>query len=248
MTRAVLLEQVKVALRLHSGPMAPDPAHHHHHRHRNHGPDVHGSRPRKPPLQPDRTVHRTRRRHHLQVSESNNRRRPAVRRIGDPITFQQQAMGLKAATQDQGITSVSARGTMMGRLAHGGEETNPNVLVVGGDEAFLPMSGYDLSAGRNFSPRKSAAMPRWSSWDRTWSTSSSPRKGCSSTGTSASATAATASSAFSPSRGLIRHVPGQPSHPLPVGEIRARFSGPRTSYSIQIKAPDPDAIGLAPKG
>ena len=47
----------------------------------------------------------------LQVSESNNRGAFGGRRFGDsdPITFQQ-AMGLKEATASQGIASVSARG------------------------------------------------------------------------------------------------------------------------------------------
>ena len=35
---------------------------------------------------------------------------------------------------------------------------------------------------------------------------------------------------------------------LPVGEIRARFSGPRTSYTIQVKSPDPDGIAPCPTG
>jgi putative ABC transport system permease protein len=30
---------------------------------------------------------------------------------------------------------------------------------------------------------------------------------------------------------------------ITVGEIRARFSGRRTSYSVQVRAPDPEAIG-----
>ena len=58
----------------------------------------------------------------LQVSESNNRGAFGGRRFGDsdPITFQQ-AMGLKALENTAPI-SVSARGTMMGRLA---EERKP---------------------------------------------------------------------------------------------------------------------------
>ena len=180
----------------------------------------------------------------LQVSESNNRGAFGGRRFGesDPITFQQ-AMGLKAATQDQGIASVSARGTMMGRLAHGGEETDPNVLVVGGDEAFLPMSGYDLSAGRNFSPeeiRRNAPVvivgqdvvdklfsPSESALDRDIRIRNRRYR---IVGVLAEQGA---SFGMSQDNQAI----------LPVGEIRARFSGPRTSYSVQIKAPDPDAIG-----
>lgn len=179
----------------------------------------------------------------LQVSESNRRGAFGGRRFGesDPITFQQ-AMGLKAATADQGIASVSARGTMMGRLAHSGEETDPNVLVVGGDETFLPMSGYDLEVGRNFSPeeiRRNAPVVILGKdvVNKLFSPSESPldqdvrirNRRYRIIGVLAEQGA---SFGMSQDNQAI----------LPVGEIRARFSGPRTSYSVQIKAPDPDAI------
>ena len=87
----------------------------------------------------------------IQISQKSGGGSFRGRRLGasNPLTYQE-AMSLKTAMAKDASTSVSARGTMMGRLARKGEETDPNVLVVGGDEGFLPMSDYDLLTGRNF--------------------------------------------------------------------------------------------------
>ena len=87
----------------------------------------------------------------LQIDQKQERGAFGGRRISDstPIRFDE-AMALKKQTSANTATAVSARGTMMGRLSREGKETDPNVLVVGGDEGFIPMSGYNLLAGRNF--------------------------------------------------------------------------------------------------
>lgn len=177
----------------------------------------------------------------LQVSEDNRRGSFRGRRLGEsnPINFQQ-AMGLKDRIGGAGWASVSARGTMMGRLARAGKETDPNVLVVGGDEAFLPLSDYDLSAGRNFTAeevRRNApvAILGQGVVDALFAPSESPldrdvrirNRRYRVVGVLAEQGAAFG---MSQDNQAI----------LPVGEIRARFSGPRTSFSVQIKAPGPE--------
>jgi len=132
---------------------------------------------------------------------------------------------------------------MMGRLARSGEETDPNVLVVGGDEGFLPMSEYDLRAGRNFTAeevRRNAPLVilGQAAVDKLFSPAENPidqdirirNRRYRVVGVLAEQGA---SFGMSQDNQAI----------LPVGEIRARFSGRRTSYSIQVKSPDPKRIG-----
>jgi len=180
----------------------------------------------------------------LQVSKKSESGAFRGRRLGetDPLTFQQ-AMTLKSVLQDVAPTAVSSRGTMMGRLARSGEETDPNVLVVGGDEGYLPMSGYDLKSGRNFTAeevRRNAPVVilGLDVVDKLFAPAESPidqdvrirnrryrvvgvleEQG--------------ASFGMSQDNQAI----------LPVSEIRARFSGLRTSYTIQVKSNDPEGIG-----
>ncbi len=179
----------------------------------------------------------------LQVSQRTDRGTFGGRRLGDsdPLEFSQ-AMALKKAMVGQAETAVSARGTMMGRLSTGEKETDPNVFVVGGDEGFIPMSAYTLRAGRNFTAeevRRNAPLVILGQdvVDKLFAPSDDPidkdvrirnrryrilgilePQG--------------ASFGMSQDNQAI----------LPVGEIRARFSGRRTSYSVQVRAPEPDAI------
>ena len=181
----------------------------------------------------------------IQISQKSGGGSFRGRRIGasDPLTYQQ-AMSLKAAMAEDASTSVSARGTMMGRLARKGEETDPNVLVVGGDEGFLPMSDYDLLTGRNFTAEevlRNAPVLILSQGvvDKLFSPGEDAldqdvrirNRRYRVVGILAEQGA---SFGMSQDNQAI----------LPVGEIRARFSGPRTSYTIQVKSPDPD--GIAP--
>ena len=181
----------------------------------------------------------------IQISQKSGGGSFRGRRIGasDPLTYQQ-AMSLKAAMAEEASTSVSARGTMMGRLARKGEETDPNVLVVGGDEGFLPMSDYDLLTGRNFTAEEvlrnaPVLILGQGVVDKLFSPGEDPldqdvrirNRRYRVVGILAEQGA---SFGMSQDNQAI----------LPVGEIRARFSGPRISYTIQVKSPDPD--GIAP--
>ena len=179
----------------------------------------------------------------LQVSQKAERGAFGGRRLGDtdPLDFSQ-AMALKKAMVGQAETAVSARGTMMGRLSAGEKETDPNVMVVGGDEGFIPMSAYDLAAGRNFTAeevRRNAPVVILGQdvVDKLFAPSEDPidqnvrirNRRYRVLGILASQGA---SFGMSQDNQAI----------LPVGEIKARFSGRRTSYSVQVRAADPEAI------
>ncbi len=179
----------------------------------------------------------------LQVSQKVESGAFGGRRLGEttPLEFRE-AIALKKAMANEAEIAVSASGTMMGRLSTGDKETDPNVRVVGGDEGFLPMSSYTLSSGRNFTAeevRRNAPLVIVGQdvVDKLFEPSEDPidrdirirnRRYRVIGVLEPQAT----SFGMSQNNQAI----------LPVEEIRARFSGRRTSYSVQVRAPDPDAI------
>jgi putative ABC transport system permease protein len=48
------------------------------------------------------------------------------------------------------LVSISLRGTQNATVSNEKTKTNPNVVVIGGDENYLQLSGYTLTEGRNF--------------------------------------------------------------------------------------------------
>lgn len=179
----------------------------------------------------------------LQVGQRNESGAFGGRRLSDsdPIGFND-AMALKKALDGTAMTCVSARGSMMGRISAGDKETDPNVMVVGGDEGFLPMSSYALSAGRNFTAeevRRNAPViilgqdvvdnlfePYADPIDRDVRILNRRYR---------------VLGVLEP-KGSSFGMSQDNQAILPVGEIRARFSGARTSFSVQVRAADPDAI------
>jgi putative ABC transport system permease protein len=52
--------------------------------------------------------------------------------------------------QDAQLISVFTQVTGVAEIKHQSEKTNPNTLVIGSDESYLPIKGYNLAKGRNF--------------------------------------------------------------------------------------------------
>lgn len=48
------------------------------------------------------------------------------------------------------LVSISQRGTSMATVTREDKKTNPNVQVMGGDDNYLAINGYNLEVGRNF--------------------------------------------------------------------------------------------------
>jgi putative ABC transport system permease protein len=67
---------------------------------------------------------------------------------GKAITYEE-AREFKKRFNFPAIVSISNRGTRNGIVSNEKIKTNPNVVVVGGDENYLQVSGYTLSEGRN---------------------------------------------------------------------------------------------------
>lgn len=63
----------------------------------------------------------------------------------------QQAQEFKNEFHYPAVVSVSAFATSIGVLKYKSEKSNPNILILGGDESYLGNTGYTLDYGRNFS-------------------------------------------------------------------------------------------------
>ncbi|GAA4303369.1 ABC transporter permease [Compostibacter hankyongensis] len=80
----------------------------------------------------------------------NDRKKVKTSRRNNTITYQD-ALAFKERYHFPGaITSISVRSAGAVTVFHGEKKTNPNVQVMGGDENYLKLSGYDLTLGRNF--------------------------------------------------------------------------------------------------
>lgn len=83
-------------------------------------------------------------------SQISGRRRGVQAKKYNPITYRQ-ALAFKEQFDFSSKVSVSANGSFNATVEYKSEKTEPNVKVVGGDENYLDISGYDIGEGRNFS-------------------------------------------------------------------------------------------------
>jgi len=65
-----------------------------------------------------------------------------------------EAMDFKSLFTEAAWVSVSFNATSFSTVKYGTEETNPNVRLIGVDENYLSVSGYEVENGRNFSPEE----------------------------------------------------------------------------------------------
>lgn len=81
----------------------------------------------------------------------SGRREGRQMKRGEPISYRQ-ATEFKERFDFTGNVSISIYCTGSAVIKHGKEETNPNVSLVGVDENHLRARGYELEAGRSFTP------------------------------------------------------------------------------------------------
>jgi putative ABC transport system permease protein len=65
-----------------------------------------------------------------------------------------EAMQFKEMFKEPAWVSVSFNATRLSTVKYGTEETNPNVSLLGIDDNYLAVSGYEIDKGRNFSPEE----------------------------------------------------------------------------------------------
>ncbi len=74
----------------------------------------------------------------------------AGQRIISRISYRE-AIEFKEKFDEPAWVSVSFNASGMATLKAGSEETDPNIELVGIDENYLSVSGYEINTGRNFS-------------------------------------------------------------------------------------------------
>lgn len=84
----------------------------------------------------------------IQIGNSRTRHRNYSR-----ISYRQ-AVEFKEKFTEAAWVSVSFNATGLSTVKYESEETNPNVSLIGVDENYLTVSGYEISDGRNFSPEE----------------------------------------------------------------------------------------------
>lgn len=73
-----------------------------------------------------------------------------------PISLQQ-AMDFKNSFEFPATVSVSVYATGIATVKYKTEKTNPNILVMGGDENYLNTNGFELESGRNFTEKEATS-------------------------------------------------------------------------------------------
>tara|TARA_B110000285_G_scaffold220360_1_gene272023 strand:- start:1516 stop:2754 length:1239 start_codon:yes stop_codon:yes gene_type:complete len=69
--------------------------------------------------------------------------------LGEPISYREARKFAELAPEGLSV-SYSVFGTSQATVARGGEQTNPNIAVLGIDANYLKVSGYEVRSGRNF--------------------------------------------------------------------------------------------------
>lgn len=87
----------------------------------------------------------------VEMKRSRGRRMGRVEKQGQPITYRQ-AKEFKENYNFDARVGLSAFGSSVATLKRAEEKTNPNVQVLGIDENYLRISGYELASGRGFTP------------------------------------------------------------------------------------------------
>ncbi|UIR55653.1 ABC transporter permease [Sphingobacterium sp. SRCM116780] len=73
-------------------------------------------------------------------------------KVYSAITYRE-ASSFKEQFNFDAVTSISANVSWAATAKYKSEKTNPNIGVIGTDEAYLKTSGYNLALGRNFTAR-----------------------------------------------------------------------------------------------
>jgi len=86
----------------------------------------------------------------IRANNTQSRRGGKAAKVYDPISYRE-AMMFKSKYGRNDVVSVSSFAAFGSTLKHQSETTNPNVSILGTDENYLKLSGYEIEDGRNFS-------------------------------------------------------------------------------------------------
>ena len=85
-------------------------------------------------------------------NEERGARSREERKKDHPIITYQEALDFKTRFKNYAKTSVSCVSSRVGSIKHELLKTNPNISIVGIDENYLEVSGYEIQYGRNINP------------------------------------------------------------------------------------------------
>jgi putative ABC transport system permease protein len=84
-----------------------------------------------------------------QAQKGNSKKKIKASNRNMPITYRN-AMEFKERFHFPAVVSVSLRATGTATVYRKNKKTNPNVQVIGGDENYMKINGYNLELGRDF--------------------------------------------------------------------------------------------------
>lgn len=79
--------------------------------------------------------------------------------VGEPITYEE-AQAFADQAPEELTVAYSIFGTSQATLTKGTERTNPNIQVLGIEENYLEVSGFDIEFGRNFTRQEAQSANR----------------------------------------------------------------------------------------
>lgn len=85
----------------------------------------------------------------IRKKQGGRRQMGRVERSGEPVTFRQ-ATDFRRNFDFDAVVSLSAFGSSTATLKRAADKTDPNVQVMGIDESYLAISGYEIEKGRGF--------------------------------------------------------------------------------------------------
>lgn len=80
-------------------------------------------------------------------------------KAGTPISYEE-AQSFASEASDEITVSYSVFGTSQATLSRKQSQTNPNIQILGIEENYLEVSGYDLDKGRNLTPKEARSSQR----------------------------------------------------------------------------------------
>ncbi|NNC82971.1 MAG: FtsX-like permease family protein [Flavobacteriales bacterium] len=86
----------------------------------------------------------------LRVTNNRQQQGGKQAKVYPQIDFRE-AMRFKEIYDHPALVSISANASFTSIVKHGNVKTSPNVRVIGGDEHYLEVSGFEVDVGRNFS-------------------------------------------------------------------------------------------------
>lgn len=165
-------------------------------------------------------------------------------RTTPPFTYEE-AIGFKKNYEFDATVSLNAMGSFGATVQFGSEKTNPTVRVLGVDEHYLDLSGFEIQEGRNFSVNELAlgqnvVIVGMDVVDAIFEKGSSPL----SKEVSIGSYKYLIIGVLKP-KGQGMGISSDNQCLIPLSNLKKQFATPRTEYSISIMVPDPEQMDAA---